>query len=137
MKDARLRRDDDKVLLAKGLDPSAARKAEREAEAPASLPTWREVAEEFEIKRRREKISTTTADKLTWLLGMTYADLGTKPIAQIKAAEVLAVLREVEGKGHDVTAKRLRATLSQVHRHAVATARAERDVAADLQGTLT
>lgn len=137
LKDARLKRDDARVLLAKGLDPSVARKAEREAEAPVALPTWREVAEEFEGKRRREKISTTTADKLTWLMGMTYADLGAKPIAQIKPTEILAVLREVEAKGHYVTAKRLRATISQVFRYAVATSRAERDVAADLQGALT
>ena len=137
LKDARTRRDEARALLAKGVDPSAARRAESEAETPAALPTWREVAEEFEAKRRREKISETTADKLTWLLGMTYADLGAKPIADIKAADVLAVLREVEGKGHFVTAKRLRATVSQVFRYAVATARAERDVAADLQGALT
>lgn len=100
LKDARLKRDDARALLAKGVDPSAARKADRVVEVPESLPTWREVAEEFAAKRKREKISIRTEAKLGWILGMTYPHLGTRPIAQIKAIEVLKVLREVEARGH-------------------------------------
>lgn len=46
------------------------------------------------------------------------------------------MLRKMEGKGRYETAKRLRSTCSQVFRYAIATARAERDVAADLRGAL-
>ena len=42
----------------------------------------------------------------------------------------------MEGKGRYETAKRLRSTCSQIFRYAIATARAERDVAADLCGAL-
>ncbi len=137
LKDARLKRDDARALLAKGVDPSAARKADRVVEVPEVLPTWREVAEEFEAKRKREKVSPATAGKLAWFLAMTYPHLGTRPIAQIKAVEVLKVLREVEARGHYETANRMRATISRVFRYAVATARAERDIASDLRGALT
>jgi integrase len=46
------------------------------------------------------------------------------------------MLRKMEGKGRYETAKRLRSTCSQIFRYAIATARAERDVAADLRGAL-
>ena len=46
------------------------------------------------------------------------------------------MLRTMEGKGRYETAKRLRSTCSQTFRYAIATARAERDVAADLRGAL-
>lgn len=46
------------------------------------------------------------------------------------------MLRKMESKGKYETAKRLRSTCSQVFRYAIATARAERDVAADLRGAL-
>lgn len=43
----------------------------------------------------------------------------------------------MESKGRYETAKRPRSTCSQIFRYAIATARAERDVAADLRGALT
>ena len=46
------------------------------------------------------------------------------------------MLRKMESKGRYETAKRLRSTCSQIFRYAIATARAERDVAADLRGAL-
>lgn len=46
------------------------------------------------------------------------------------------MLRKMEAQGKYETAKRLRSTCSQIFRYAIATARAERDVAADLRGAL-
>lgn len=46
------------------------------------------------------------------------------------------MLRKMEVKGHYETARRLRSTCSQVFRYAIATARAERDIASDLKGAL-
>lgn len=46
------------------------------------------------------------------------------------------MLRKMEGKGRYETAKRLLSTCSQIFRYAIATARAERDIAADLRGAL-
>ncbi|WP_339426957.1 tyrosine-type recombinase/integrase, partial [Pseudomonas proteolytica] len=48
----------------------------------------------------------------------------------------LIMLRKMEARGRYETAKRLRSTCSQIFRYAIATARAERDVAADLRGAL-
>ena len=76
-------------------------------------------------------VSTT----LPWFVAFINASIGKRPIASISAQE-LVMLRKMEGKGRYETAKRLRSTCSQIFRYAIATARAERDVAADLRGAL-
>jgi integrase len=49
---------------------------------------------------------------------------------------VLAALRKVEGSGRYESARRMRSVISRVFRYGIATARANRDVAADLRGAL-
>jgi integrase len=85
---------------------------------------------------RKEGRSAVTMKKLCWLLGFINEAIGKRPIASISAQELLLMLRKMENKGRYQTAKRLRSTCSQVFRYAIATARAERDVAADLRGAL-
>lgn len=48
----------------------------------------------------------------------------------------MAVLRGVESRGRRETARRLRATIGEVFRHAVATGRAESDPGGALKGAL-
>jgi integrase len=74
--------------------------------------------------------------KLRWLLRFINALIGKRPIASISAQELLLMLRKMEAKGRYETAKRLRSTCSQIFRYAIATARADRDVAGDLRGAL-
>src|SRR3546814_5152346 len=61
---------------------------------------------------------------------------GRRPITQITPQEVLLALKRMERTKKDYTACSVRATCSQVFRYAIATARAERDVCADLRGAL-
>jgi hypothetical protein len=62
--------------------------------------------------------------------------LGTRPIAEIRAPELLAVLRRIESRGAQETAHRAMQNCGQVFRYAVATGRAERDPTGDLRGAL-
>jgi integrase len=78
-----------------------------------------------------------TLAKKRWLLDFAYPAIGERPIAQITALEVLAVLRKVEARGRYETARRLRSTCGMVFRYAIATGRAERDPSVDLRGALT
>ena len=59
-----------------------------------------------------------------------------RPIAEIAAPEVLRVLKAVEARGRLETAKRLRATIGQVFRFAVATGRGDVDPTASLRGAI-
>jgi integrase len=62
--------------------------------------------------------------------------IGTKPIHQITAPELLEALRRIESRGAVDTAHRALQNCSQIFRYAIATGRAERDPAADLRGAL-
>ena len=65
-----------------------------------------------------------------------FPHLSKRPIAQIKAPELLGVLRRLESRGILHTAHNIRGICGQIFRYAVATGRAERDPSADLRGAL-
>jgi integrase len=135
--DARAKRDEARRLLAKGIDPAEQAKLDKISASVAAANTFQAVADEWLAKIEREDLSPVTLKKNRWLLSFTYPALGRRPIADISPHELLAVLRTVEVRGRHESAKRIRATCSQIFRYAIATARAERDVAADLKGALT
>ncbi len=134
--DAREQRDAARKLLARGEDPAERIKLDRIAATVAASNSFKAVADEWLVKVEREDRSAATMKKLRWLLDFINASVGKRPIASISAQELLVMLRKMEGKGKFETAKRLRSTCSQIFRYAIATARAERDVVADLRGAL-
>jgi integrase len=135
--DARAKRDEARRLLAKGIDPAEQTKLDKITASVAAANTFQAVADEWLAKIEREDLSPVTLKKNRWLLSFAYPALGRRPISDISPHELLAVLRKVEVRGRHESAKRIRATCSQIFRYAIATARADRDVAADLKGALT
>jgi len=135
--EARRKRDAAKALLARGLDPSQEAKAEKAEAALSNGNTFNLIADELLEKMEREGLAKTTLTKRRWLLDMARADLGKRPIRDITASEILVPLRKVEALGNYETARRLRATVGQVFRYAIATARAENDPTFGLKGALT
>jgi hypothetical protein len=95
------------------------------------------IANELLAKKTREGLAPATLQKVQWLLGFARPTLGARPIATIAAPEILAVLRGVEGRGRHETAKRLRSTLGECFRYAVASGRADTDPTSTLKGALT
>ncbi|MEI4481156.1 MULTISPECIES: tyrosine-type recombinase/integrase [unclassified Phyllobacterium] len=135
--DARKRRDDAKRLLAKGINPARQAKMDKVARQIANADTFDAIADEFLAKVKREGKADATLVKKEWLTGMARKDLGKRPIAEITASEILITLRKVEAAGNYETARRLRSTIGQVFRYAIATARAENDPTGGLRGALT
>jgi integrase len=136
LRDARTARDDAKRLLGQGQDPSLVRKLEKDAKAKASANTFNALADELLEKKRMEGKAAATFAKVEWLLTLARAHLGPRSVAEITAPEVLRVLKVVEARGRLETAKRLRATIGQVFRFAVATGRADADPTASLRGAI-
>jgi integrase len=134
--EARAERDAARKVLARDGDPAEQIKLERIAATVAAANSFKAVGDEWLAKAEREGRSAVTMKKLRWLLDFIYASIGSRPVTAITAQELLMMLRKTESKGRYETAKRLRSTCSQVFRYAIATARAERDVAADLRGAL-
>ena len=67
---------------------------------------------------------------------MANADFANIPIRDLSSAIILRTLRQVEGKGNYETAQRLRSTIGQVCRFAIATARLDNDPTYALRGAL-
>ena len=137
LREAREARDAAKRLLVDGQDPAIAKKLAKAAKAAANANTFEAIAAELLDKKRREAKAEKTLSKLEWLLSLARPAIGPRPITEITAPEVLAVLRGVESRGTHETAHRLRATIGEVFRFAVATGRAESDPTGALKGALT
>jgi integrase len=133
LKEAREKRDEARRQIAAGEDPATTRRAFKES----CGNTFAAVATECQ-ERRRASISASTFTKGQWLLdSMIGPSLGSRPIARLKASDVLTALRRIEARGTHETAHRARQIAGQVFRYAVATGRAERAPTADLRGALT
>lgn len=134
--DARKRRDEAKQVLAAGADPGQQVKEERLSKKLNAANTFGTIADELLGKLEKEGRAEATLVKKRWLLGLVRPSLGNHPITEITAAEILEPLREVEAAGNYETARRMRSTVGQVFRYAIATARAENDPTSGLKGAL-
>jgi integrase len=133
---ARERRDSARKLLANGVDPSVERRVQKAATVERAANSFEAVAREW-FARYGPGWAKSHADKIMARLEKdVFPWLGPRPIAEIKAPELLSVLRRVEGRGAVDTAHRVQQNCGQVFRYAVATGRAERDVSGDLRGAL-
>ena len=133
---ARRRRDDAKMLLAEGTDPSVKRKHDRIAAATAARNTFGAVAAEYLGNKEASDAAPATMVKGRWLLQDLAAPLADRPIADVTPAEVLDLLLRIEKSGRRETARRLRGAIGRVFRFAVATLRAETDPTFALRGAL-
>ena len=132
--DARTRRHEARKQLAHGIDPGAVRKAQKQA-ATAETETFEVITREWHTKFTPTWTSGYAEKLLSALERDVFPWIGARPIKELKAPELLAVLRRIEGRALE-TAHRMRGLLGQIFRYAVATGRAERDPAADLRGAL-
>ncbi len=136
LRDAREARDQARRLLATGQDPTLTKRLAKASKIAASANTFDAIADELLGKKRLEAKAERTTSKTEWLLSLARNDLGGRPIADITAPEILRVLKSVEARGRLETAKRLRATIGQVFRLAVATGRADADPTGALRGAI-
>ena len=137
LKEARIRREDAKGLLDQGIDPSEKKKKEkRRAAAQSDAITFEAVATEWMVKQSPTWVQTTAVNKQAMLDKHIIPWIGSLPIAEIEAPDVLSVVQRAESRGTIETAHRLRMLCSQVFRYGVATGRIKSDPTRDLQGAL-
>lgn len=136
LKQARERRDEAKRILANGIDPSEQRNASKRAATDRAANSFEAVAREWFAKFSENWVEAHSTKILRRLERNIFPYIGGRAIAEIKASELLAVLRRVENRGVIETAHRAMQNCSAVFRYAVATGRAERDPTGDLRGAL-
>ena len=99
LKDARLRRDEARKLLADGVNPSAQRKAEKAAKASQSANSFEVVGREWFAKFQPQWVEGNADRIIRRLEKDIFPWIGSRPIAEITAPELLAVARRVEARG--------------------------------------
>lgn len=136
LKKAREARDAAKALLAGGTNPSAAKRAATYQQAAAYTNTFDTNAGELIEKKQREGKAARTIAKFEWFMSLARPTIGARPIGEITAPDILAVLRPIEARGNIETAKKMRGAIGQVFRFAIANGRAENDPTGALKGAL-
>ena len=116
------------------INPGEAKKAAKLVQGGAD--SFEAIAREWHAKFAPGWVASHGDRILRRLEADIFPWLGKRAIAEIKAPEVLAVIRRVESRGALETAHRAMQNCGKVFRYAVATGRAERDPTGDLRGAL-
>lgn len=134
--DARRERDRARALVSQGIHPAHHRQAERLAIHAGNANTFEAVAREWIAKKK----PTWTAYYLRQVERFMEADvfpkIGKYPIRNVTAAQLLDIVKAIEGRGAETVALMVRQWTSAVFRYAVATLRADADPAAALKGAI-
>jgi integrase len=145
---ARKKADEARQMVSAGQDPSALRKEareervrERQAEdrVAAGLPrdnSFEAVAREWFGKNVTTWAESHSSKIIRRLELDVFPWVGAMPIAAIRPADLLTLLRRVEARGAIETTHRVQQNCGQVFRYAVATGRTESDPSRDLRGAL-
>lgn len=136
LKEARRRRDEARALLSEGTDPGAARQAERQRQAELSAHSFEAVAREWAARHLRQRSAVHAQNVMSRLERFVFPAIGHRPIAELTAREILEVVRRVEALNILETAHRVKWSIGQVIRYAIATDRADSDPTQALRGAL-
>jgi len=133
LKEAREKRDLARKQGSDGIDPSLMRKLEK---AGSKENTFQAVAEEFLISNSHKWSDSHQLHIKQCYERDVFPWIGSRPLKDLTAMEVLTTLRRVVDRGALETAARTKQFIGQAIRYGVATGKAERDVTQDLRGAL-
>lgn len=134
--EARERRNEARKLLTQSVDPSAARAKQKSLAKVAAENTFKSIALEWLEVKAHDWTGLQLEKERDRLENHAFPWIGKLPAASIGVAEIKPLLTALVRRGHIDQAHRLRQELSRIFRFAVATERATRDPAHDLQDTL-
>lgn len=136
LKDARDKRDAARKLLAAGVDPGEQRKAAKAAGEERAANSFEVVAREWHAKQSATWVELHASRIMLRLENDVFPWLGSRPVAEVTAKELLATVNRIVDRGAVESAHRVLQNCGQVLRYAIATGRAERNPVADLRGAL-
>ncbi|HBL9998346.1 TPA: integrase arm-type DNA-binding domain-containing protein, partial [Salmonella enterica subsp. enterica serovar Kodjovi] len=132
LSDARTARDEAKKLIAGGIDPSEVRKAKKREVESRFGNTFEGIAREW-YEKRFDRWSASYAEEMIETFEKdVFPYIGSRPIAEIKPMELLAVLSVLNDRGATEKLRKVRQRCGEVFRYAVITGRAEYNPAPDL-----
>lgn len=130
--EARQKREECRSMLAKGINPSDARKAEKIALQFAHENSFEAVAREWHSSKMTTWSHGYAKEVLHCLEKDIFPYIGQRPIEQIEPLELLTALQKIEKRGALEQTSKIRRRCGEVLRYAVATGRAKYNFAPDL-----
>lgn len=136
LKEARVKRDEARKLIAQGIDPSAQRQAIKASFTNAEADSFEVVTREW-FDKHVVNLAPSYAQKVRSLFErQIFPVVGAKPVAEVEPTDILDAARRVEQTGAIETAHRLIQICGQVFRYAIATGRTKYDVSTGLHAAL-
>jgi integrase len=130
---ARERHAEGRKLLAQGIDPMADRKASKTAERIADQNSFTKIADKWLDHWHHGKSLRYVDSTKRRIATNILPSLGDKPIAEITAPHLVAMVNAIQQRGARDIAKRALETTGQIFRFAVAHGYVERNPAADIR----
>ncbi len=134
--EARDQRDAARKVLRGGADPGALRKQEKLVASVKAANTFEVVAREWHAAKRADWLPSHAERIMKSFEDRIFPFLGERPVADITAPEILAVVRRVEEVEALDQASRILQRIGAVIRYGIVTGRADRNPALDLRGAL-
>ncbi len=133
LKEARARRDEARMLLSKGVDPSQQRKLDKLLRAERAKDTFEKIGREWYAKQAEVWVPEHAARILSRLERDIFPFLGNRPVTEIEAPEVLSVLQRIELRGVRETVLRAWQDIEQIFVFAVAAGKCKWNPAAGVR----
>lgn len=130
---ARGKVDDARKLLGAGADPMVHRKAQKTARRLAVEDTFAAAAKLWWESWKAARSESHTVYVWRRLEADVFPLIGARPVAEIEAPELVAMMKAIEKRGALDIAKRALQTCSQVFRYAIAHGMARRNPAVDIR----
>lgn len=134
LKTARQKRDEARIDLANGIDPSAKKQAAKQSKSGAN--TFEVVAREWHRVKQSKNSEKHQQTVIRRLERMVFPAIGQRQIDSIKPMDILELLRKLEDNSILETAHKVRGYISAVFQYAVLTGRAVSNPASELKGAM-
>ena len=125
--------DKSRKILAAGDDPMALRKADKVASRTAAENSFATVARMWWAHWKPARSEQHAGQVMRRFEANVFPRIGSRPVSDIQAPELVAMLKAIEARGVNDLAKRALQTSSQVFRYAIAHGLATRNPAADIR----
>ena len=133
---ARKMRNEAKIILNSGQDPNVVKNNILLSKQVDQLNTFKAVADEWLLTKEQEWKQNNFQDVKRAIENHLYPDLGHRPLSEITSAELLLVLKKIEGQGKYEATRRARQKCEAIFRYANLSQRCENNPASNLKGAL-
>jgi integrase len=133
---ARKKRDEAREMLAAGGDPGEAKRVEKHAAKVAALNTFEAVAQAWLDVWGQTVTPASLTKKRNLFVNDVFPKIGHRPISEVEAPEILAVLQYVDARGVRYTANRLTGDITRIFKYGVQIGVCQRNPARELTGVI-